>query len=135
MNGEEGHMSTTTNLPEVGGRPVGVEGALPLVGATITAVAAGGVAEVVLEQRFRNPHPTPLAVSYRFPLPADAAVSGYSFTIGARPIVGEVEGRAAARERFERALVEGKTAALLDQDRASLFEQEIGNIPPGAEVV
>src|SRR3954449_4245252 len=100
--------SMNTNVPEVGGRLMAVEGAaLPLVGAKLTAVVAGGVAEVVLEQRFKNPHPTALTVSYRFPLPADAAVSGYSFTIGARRIVGEVDRRAAARERFERALLEG----------------------------
>jgi Ca-activated chloride channel family protein len=41
----------------------------------------------------------------------------------------------AARERFERALVEGRTAALVEQERGSLFTQELGNVPPGAEVV
>src|SRR4051812_2793495 len=135
MTGEEGTMNTMTNVPEVEGRLMSVEGALPLLGARLTAVAAGGLAEVVLEQRFRNPYPTPLTVVYRFPLPADAAVSGYGFLTGTRRIVGEIDRRSAARERFERALVEGKTAALVDEDRSSLFVQEIGNIPPGAEVV
>src|SRR5262249_6109982 len=40
-----------------------------------------------------------------------------------------------ARERFETALLEGRTAALVEQDRAALFTEEIGNIPAGAEVV
>jgi Ca-activated chloride channel family protein len=66
--------------------------------------------------------------------PPDAAVSGYSFRIGERRVVGEVDRLAAARERFEQALAEGRTAGLLEQDRSSLFTQEIGNIPPGAEV-
>jgi Ca-activated chloride channel family protein len=61
-------------------------------------------------------------------------VSGYSFRIGERRVVGEVDRLAAARERFEQALAEGRTAGLLEQDRSSLFTQEIGNIPPGAEV-
>ncbi|HEX4994741.1 MAG TPA: VIT domain-containing protein [Methylomirabilota bacterium] len=69
------------------------------------------------------------------PLPAEAAVSGYAFRIGARRIVGEVDRIAAARERFEEALLEGRTAGLLEQDRSSLFTQELGNIPPGMEVV
>ena len=30
--------------------------------------------------------------------------------------------------------MEGRSAALLEQDRSSLFTQEIGNIPPGEEV-
>ena len=36
---------------------------------------------------------------------------------------------------FERALVEGRMAGLLDQERSSLFTQQIGNVPPGAEMV
>jgi Ca-activated chloride channel family protein len=108
---------------------------LPLQGATLRVDACGGLARVVLEQRFRNPHPEPLHVTYLLPLPVDGAVSGFAFRIGERRVVGEVDRRAAARERFEEAILEGRTAALLEQDRANLFSQELGNIPPGAEVV
>jgi Ca-activated chloride channel family protein len=119
-----------------GGRLVAVDGrALPLVAAAIAADARGGVARVELEQRFRNAHDVPLAVTYSLPLPPDAAVSGFEFRIGERRIVGEVDKRAAARERFERAIVEGKTAAILEQDRSVLFTQEIANVPPGTEIV
>jgi Ca-activated chloride channel family protein len=109
-------------------------GRLPLIGASLRVTAAGGLAEVVLEQRFANPRPTPLTVIYSFPLPLDAAVAGFSFTIGDRRIAGELEGRQAARERFEQALLEGRSAGLVDQDRSTLFTQELGNIPAGAEV-
>ena len=109
--------------------------ALPLLGTVLAADAEGGVARVTLEQRFRNPHHEPLAVTYSLPLPADGAVSGFSFVIGDRRVVGVVDRKRAARERYEQALIEGKSAALLEQDRSSLFTQEIGNIPPGAEVV
>ena len=119
-----------------GGTLVSTDGrALPLTAATLTASARGGLAEVVLEQRFRNAADVPLTVTYSFPLPADAAVGGYAFTVGDRRIVGEIDRRQAARERFERALIEGHTAGLVEQERSSLFSQEIGNIPPGAEVV
>ena len=119
-----------------GGRLVTADGrTLALRGATLRADARGGIARVVLEQRFANSFAEPLAVTYLMPLPADGAVSGYAFTIGARRIVGEVDRRAAARERFEEALATGRTAALVEQERSSLFTQEIGNIPAGAEVV
>src|SRR5690606_32583636 len=36
--------------------------------------------------------------------------------------------------RYEEALIEGRSAALLEEERASLFSQEVGNIPPGGEV-
>lgn len=109
--------------------------ALALVSTSLRAVAAGGVARVVVEQRFRNVHAEALSVTYTLPLPADGAVSGFAFLVGARRVVGTVDHRRAARERFERALLEGKTAALLDQERSSVFTQQIGNIPPGEDVV
>ncbi len=119
-----------------GGRLVSTTGrALPLLGTSLTADASGGIARVVVEQRFRNPHAEPLAVTYSLPLPADAAVSGFAFRIGGRRVVGEVDRKKAARERYEQALVEGRSAAILEQDRSSLFTQEIGNIPPGEEII
>ena len=134
------HVPQTSNDPSIaggtGGRLVTTTGrALPLLGTVLSADAEGGIARVTLEQRFRNPHAEPLAVTYSLPLPAEGAVSGFCFTIGGRRVVGEIDRKKAARERYEQALFDGKSAALLEQDRSSLFTQEIGNIPPGVEVV
>ncbi len=119
-----------------GGMLVSVEGKrLPLRAAAVTGEAEGGLARVVLRQTFSNPHPEPLAVTYLFPLPADGAVAGYEFRIGERRVTGQIDRRESARERYERALVEGRTAGLLQQERPNLFTQSIGNVPPGQEVV
>lgn len=119
-----------------GGRLVTTDGrALPLTGATLSADAKAGVVRVTLEQTFRNPYEEPLRVTYKLPLPADGAVSGFAFRIGEQRIVGEVDTKKQARQRFEDAILEGKTAALLDQERSSLFTQEVGNVPPRTEVV
>jgi len=119
-----------------GGRLVSVDGrTLPLTGAALTADAKAGVVQVKLTQTFHNPHAEPLRVTYSLPLPADGAVSGFSFTIGDQRIVGEVDTRQQARRRFEDAVLEGRTAALLDQERTSLFTQEVGNVPPRLSVV
>lgn len=128
--------ATRTHIaPETGARLVSVDGrALPLVDAALAVDARAGQARVVLRQRFANPHAEPLHVTYLLPLPADGAVSGFEFRLGDRRIVGEVDARAAARARFEAALVEGRSAALVEQDRSSVFTQEIGNVPPGAEL-
>lgn len=118
-----------------GGRLVTLDGkALPLRAVEISADAKGGLARTVVRQTFANPYEEPLKVTYQLPLPADGAVSGFTFTVGDERISGEVDRKAAARERFERALVEGRSASLLEQDRSSLFTQEVGNIPPGQEV-
>ena len=108
---------------------------LPLTRAHLVARAKGGLARVVLEQHFTNPHAIPLHVSYTLPLPVDAAVSGFSFVIGDRTIEGQVDRKADARQRFEEAIASGHTAALLEEETSSLFTQELGNIPPGASVV
>lgn len=119
-----------------GGRLVSTSGrTLPLERTEIRAEGGGGLARTVLVQHFRNPHPEALRVTYKLPLPADGAVGGFSFRIGDELVEGEVDRKQAARERFERALVEGRTAALVEQERSSLFTQEVGNIPPGETVI
>src|SRR5262245_30679604 len=116
-----------TSHESSGGRLVAVDGRLlPLRGSSITADARGGVARVVLRQSFYNEYDEPLRVTYMVPLPADGAVSGYAFRIGERRIVGEIDRKKKARERFEEAILEGRSAALLEQERTSLFTQEIG---------
>lgn len=109
--------------------------ALPLVATHLRAECAGGLARYVLEQTFVNVHVETLRVVYKLPLPADGAVSGYAFQIGMRTVSGRVDPKAVARERFEQAIAEGKTAALLEQERADVFTQDIGNIPANETIV
>jgi len=119
-----------------GGRLVASDGReLILQGVTVRVDAAGGLSRAVLEQRFVSPYDEPLALVYQLPLPADGAVAGFAFRVGERRIVGEIDRSESARRRFEDAILEGRTAGLLEQDRSSLFTQEIGNVPPRAEVV
>lgn len=108
---------------------------LALIGSRLIGEARGGLARLVLEQRFRNPFEETLDVTYRMPLPADGAVSAYAFEIAGRVIAGRVDKKAAARETFERALVEGRTAALLEQNTNDIFTQQIGNLPPNEELI
>lgn len=118
-----------------GGRLVAPDGReLPLRSATLRSEARAGLARTLVVQHFVNVHREPLSVTYQLPLPADGAVSGFSFDIAGERVVGVIEGRARARERYEEALIEGRTAALLEEDRSSLFTQEVGNIPPGGDV-
>lgn len=135
-------MTTAVAVPEPtthassGGRLVATDGQeLPLRATSLSVDAKAGIARTVLEQRFANVHDVPLTVTYLFPLPHDGAVSGFSFRVGGRRVVGEVDRLEAARERFEEALAEGRSAALLEQERAGVFTQSIGNVPPGGEVV
>lgn len=124
------------NLPSSGAELYTGDGrSLPLVGAKLAGEARGGLARLVLEQTFVNKLDETLRVTYRMPLPADGAVSAYEFVIDDRTIKGVVQKKAEARERFERAIASGHTAALLEQNRSDIFTQEIGNLPAGATLV
>jgi Ca-activated chloride channel homolog len=119
-----------------GGVLVSLDGrVLPLRGAALHGDCRAGVGRITLEQRFVNPHPEPLRVTLTVPMPVDAAVAGFSFLIDDREVVGRVTERKRARERFEQAIARGHTAALFEQERASVFTQEVGNVPAGATVV
>src|SRR6266508_3514436 len=100
-----------TERKSAGGRLVALDGrTLPLREVVIAADAGGGLARVRLEQRYVNPYPEPLRVTYQVPLPVEGALAGYTIRIGDRRIVGEVDRLATARERFEDALLQGHTA-------------------------
>lgn len=114
---------------------VAVDGrTFPLEAVEVRTRAGGGLAATTLTQQFKNPHAEPLEVTYTLPLPADGAVVGYSIHAGERVIRGEVEKRETAEKRFREALIEGRTAGLLDQERADTFTQRLGCLPPGVPV-
>ena len=106
----------------------------PLRSARIEARAEGGLASSTLIQEYANPYVEPLEVFYTMALPADGAVAGYAFTIGECMVTGTIERREEAQADYRKALMEGRTAGLLEQERADTFTQSLGNVPPGTPV-
>lgn len=62
----------------------------------VVASVAGFVAEVRVEHVFENPHDQALNALYTFPLPHDAAVTAFEFTVDGK---ARVRHRARARGR------------------------------------
>ena len=106
----------------------------PLVSVRVSARAEGGIAATTLTQVFANPHAEALEVVYTMPLPADGAVLGYTIRMGEKVIRAEVQPREDAEEAYREALYQGRTAGLLEQDRADTFQQRLGNLPPQTKV-
>ncbi|HEY0094559.1 MAG TPA: VIT domain-containing protein, partial [Archangium sp.] len=100
----------------------------------VDAEVSGFLASVTVTQVFENPYAEPLEALYVFPLPEKAAVDAMELVIGQRVIRGVIQTREQARDTYERARAEGKTAALLDQERPNLFTQSVANILPGEEI-
>jgi Ca-activated chloride channel family protein len=107
---------------------------LPLAGVGIKAKVADRIATVEVHQSFVNDHKDAIECTYVFPLSGGCAVSDFEMRVGTRIIKGIVEERARARAAYQKALNEGKRAALLEQERDDVFTVQVGNIPPGEEV-
>jgi Ca-activated chloride channel family protein len=112
-----------------GGDP-GVD-ALPLKATSAAIDVSGVIASVVVAQTYVNDGKRPLHARYVFPASTRAAVHGMRMTIGNRVIEAVVAERAEARERFEQAKREGKSASLLEEDRPNVFTMNVANILPG----
>ena len=108
--------------------------ALPIAGTQVAAHVAGFAAQVKVRQAFNNPFDRPLEAVYIFPLPHEAAVSQVEIAIGDRRITTEIKTRDEAKEIFARARREGRTAAMLEQERPNVFTQSVTAIPPGQVV-
>lgn len=122
-------------LPDAGLGALRTErGNLPLESVDVTADVTGLIAEVEVTQGFRNPFDVPLEATYIFPLPDRAAVTAFRMEAEDRVVEGVLKERAEARADYDRALAEGKRAAIAEEERPDVFTMRVGNIVPGESV-
>ncbi len=107
---------------------------LPLHSVDINARAVGRVVEVTISQVFRNPYKEHLEAEYIFPMSGCASVNSFKMHVGGRTVIGTIQERHAARAQYQQALVEGKRASLLEQERDDVFTMQVGNIPPNERI-
>jgi Ca-activated chloride channel family protein len=105
-------------------------GCLPLTALKVDVNIEGMAAETTIQQRFRNVFDEPLEATYIFPLPPRAAVTGFRMTVNDLVVEGRIDERGKAREDYDTAIAEGRTASIAEQERADVFTLRVGNIPP-----
>ena len=109
--------------------------ALPLKATSAQVNIAGVIADVSVKQVYKNEGKKPIEAIYIFPGSTRAAVYAMKMTIGTRTIVAKIEKREEARQQYEQAKREGKSASLLEQQRPNVFQMNVANIMPGDEIV
>src|SRR5215218_6033972 len=109
-------------------------GACPLKNTSVKTDISGFIARVRVRQEFENPYTEPIEAVYTFPLSQSGAVDDMTMTIGTRVIRGKIMKREEARQAYEAAKGEGKTASLLNQERPNIFTQSVANIMPGEKI-
>jgi len=104
---------------------------LPLKQTRADVTIAGVIADVTVVQVYTNEGQKPLEAVYVFPASTRAAVYGMTMTIGERTIIATIKEREQARRDYEQARADGKSASLLEQQRANVFQMNVANILPG----
>ena len=94
----------------------------------------GVLVNVTYWQIFKNQSDGPANGVYTFPLPDKAAVTHMTIRTGSRVIEGIIKPRQEARRLYRDAVVQGKRAALTEQQRPNLFTQQVSHIAQGETI-
>ena len=103
----------------------------PLKGTSVTANINGVIADIYVVQTYANEGEKPINASYVFPASTRVSVHGMKMEIGDNVVVARIKEREEAKQEFEEAKSEGKSASLLEQQRPNVFTMNIANIMPG----
>ena len=107
---------------------------LPLKDTKVEISISGVIGDVKVVQTYRNEGSRPINATYVFPASTRAAVYGMRMRIGDQVIVAKIKEREAAKQEFETAKKEGKSASLLEQDRPNVFSMNLANLMPQEQV-
>jgi Ca-activated chloride channel family protein len=107
---------------------------LPLKDTRVQIDVSGVIADVKVQQTYRNEGSRPINARYVFPASTRAAVYAMRMRIGDQVVVAKIKEREQAKQEFDRAKQEGKSASLLEQNRPNVFSMSLANVMPGDQV-
>jgi Ca-activated chloride channel family protein len=107
---------------------------LPLKDTRVDIAVSGVIADVKVVQTYRNEGSRPINASYVFPTSTRAAVYAMRMKIGDQIIVAKIKERDAAKQEFDKAKQEGKSASLLEQERPNVFSMSLANVMPQEQI-
>src|SRR5262245_45824726 len=107
---------------------------LPLKDTRVQIDVSGVIADVKVVQTYRNEGSRPINARYVFPASTRAAVYAMRMRIGDQVIVAKIKEREQAKQEFDKAKQEGKSASLLEQNRPNVFSMSLANLMPGDQV-
>ena len=86
-----------------------------------------------VDQVFYNPNDWTIEGTYMFPIPDDAAVSGFTLWVDGKPIEGKVLDATQARQTYEQIVSSMRDPALLEYIGRGAVQARIFPIPPQGE--
>ncbi len=111
------------------GRATGPAGPLRTAYSHVRVEIDGDLARTTLTQVFVNDLDAPVEATYGFPLPTDAAVTGFAEWREGRRVEARAKGKATARKAYDKAVEKGERAALAEHARDA-FRLSLYALPP-----
>lgn len=112
---------------------VGVD-SFPLKRTDVNTTIKGIIADTYVVQSYANEGTKPINASYVFPASTKVTIHGMKMQIGNQVVTATIKEKEEAKEEFEAAKSEGKSASMLSEERANVFTMDVANIMPGDEV-
>ena len=106
----------------------------PLKDTDVSTTINGIIAETYVTQTYTNEGTNPISASYVFPASTRVTIHGMKMEIGDKVVTAKIKEREVAKQEFEEAKNEGKSASLLEQQRPNVFTMNVANIMPGDTV-
>lgn len=107
---------------------------MPLAGERMRIVIRGGLALVSRNQVFRNTEDSSIEATITFPVPIHATLHRLTAKIDDRTLTATAQPRSRARDTYEKAVDDGRTAVLHEELVRGVHMLSIAHIPAGAEV-
>lgn len=137
VHAQESHTEAEdkTNSPYfyVESKETGID-SFPLKKTSITATIEGIVADIHVVQSYANEGTSPINASYVFPASTKVTIHGMQMQVGNQIVTAAIKEKEEARQEFETAKSEGKSASMLSEERSNVFTMDVANIMPGDEV-
>lgn len=103
----------------------------PLKETKVSTNINGVIAETYVTQTYANEGKNPINASYVFPASTKVTVHGMKMQIGDQVVTATIKEKEEAKEEFEQAKSEGKSASLLEEKRPNVSSMNVANIMPG----
>lgn len=103
----------------------------PLRATSVNASINGMIAEIFVTQTYSNEGEEPINARYVFPASSGVSVHGMTMEIGNQLVSARIREKEEAKQEFEQAKSQGKSASLLEQQRPNVFTMDVANIMPG----
>jgi hypothetical protein len=107
---------------------------IPLKSERMRIVVRGALALVSREQTFRNDEDTTIEATITFPVPIHATLHRLTAKVGDRTLAAAAQPRNRARDTYEEAIDDGRTAVLHEELVRGVHVLSIAHIPPGTQI-